>query len=104
MKTIFRFASLLAAAVMLFASCGETGTGTENPTPDGPATKGELILDVDNLINQRKLGILEFIFNVLLYDFRIFTDKFNIQHDLILLLNIYDDYITLVLKIQHLFA
>ena len=52
MKTIFRFASLLAAAVMLFASCGETGTGTENPTPDGPATKGELTLDVDNLIIQ----------------------------------------------------
>lgn len=58
MKTIFRFASLLAAAVMLFASCGgtETGTGTgtggDDITPGGSTTKSELTLDVDNLIIQ----------------------------------------------------
>ena len=56
MKTIFRFASLLAAAVMLFASCGGnttgTGTGEDDITPGGSTTKGELTLDVDNLIIQ----------------------------------------------------
>ena len=56
MKNIFRFASLLAAAVMLFASCGGsttgTGTGEEDITPGGSTTKGKLTLDVDNLIIQ----------------------------------------------------
>ena len=58
MKNIFRFASLLASAVMLFASCEGTGTGTgtgtggDDITPGGSTTKGELTLDVDNLIIQ----------------------------------------------------
>ena len=60
MKTIFRFASLLASAVMLFASCegADTGTGTgtgtggDDITPGGSTTKGKLTLDVDNLIIQ----------------------------------------------------
>ena len=58
MKTIFRFASLLASAVMLFASCEGTGTGTgtgtgeDDITPGGSTAKGELTLDVDNLIIQ----------------------------------------------------
>ena len=59
MKTVFRFASLLSAAVMLFASCGETGNGdgTGNngdgpgPAPDTPSN-GTLTLDVDRLIIQ----------------------------------------------------
>ena len=56
MKTMFRFASLLASAVMLFASCGGsttgTGTGEEDITPGGSTTEGKLTLDVDNLIIQ----------------------------------------------------
>ena len=54
MKAIFRFASLLSAAVMLFASC-------EGTTPEGPDTSGgnntgntsgELVLSVDKQIIQ----------------------------------------------------
>lgn len=56
MKTIFRFASLLSAAVMLFASCGDPGNGPDTPdtpdTPDVPVTGGTLTLDVDKLIIQ----------------------------------------------------
>jgi len=47
MKNVFRFASLLAAAVMLFASCGET-----QDDGNGPVPSGELTLEVDNQIIQ----------------------------------------------------
>lgn len=54
MKAIFRFASLLSAAVMLFASC--EGTTPEGPdTPGGNNTgntSGELVLSVDKQIIQ----------------------------------------------------
>lgn len=58
MKGIFRFASLLSAAVMLFASCEGSGTGIEpGPEPgpgDNPETPvdGKLTLEVDKLIIQ----------------------------------------------------
>lgn len=58
MKLAFRFASLLSAAVMLFASCEGTGTGIEpGPEPgpgDNPETPvdGKLTLEVDKLIIQ----------------------------------------------------
>lgn len=56
MKTIFRFASLLSAAVMLFASCGGNSTGSQDGpddiNPGGSTAQGELTLDVDNLIIQ----------------------------------------------------
>lgn len=54
MKNVFRFASLLSAAVMLFASCGGTNTtGGETPDePDVPVTGGTLTLEVDNQIIQ----------------------------------------------------
>lgn len=48
MKNVFRFASLLAAAVMLFASCGDpdSGQGGDDPVIE----EGDLVLDVDKLI------------------------------------------------------
>lgn len=54
MKNVLRLASLLGAAVMLFASCGETGTATGGETPDNPdvPVNGELTLEVDKLIIQ----------------------------------------------------
>lgn len=56
MKTIFRFASLLSAAVMLFASCGGNSTGSQDGpddiNPGGSTAQGELTLEVDNLIIQ----------------------------------------------------
>ena len=56
MKTMFRFASLLASAVMLFASCGGNSTGSQDGpddiNPGGSTAQGELTLDVDNLIIQ----------------------------------------------------
>lgn len=53
MKNVFRFASLLSAAVMLFASCEGPVDSPDTPdTPDTPVTEGELTLDVDKLIIQ----------------------------------------------------
>ena len=56
MKTIFRFASLLSAAVMLFASCEgpvDTPDTPDTPdVPDTPVTEGKLTLEVDKLIIQ----------------------------------------------------
>lgn len=58
MKYAFRFASLLSAAVMLFASCEGNGTGTEPGPEPGPGDNpeapldGKLTLDVDKLIIQ----------------------------------------------------
>ena len=55
MKTIFRFASLLSAAVMLFASCEGPVDGPVTPPndePDVPETEGTLTLEVDKLIIQ----------------------------------------------------
>ena len=57
MKAISRFASLLSAAVMLFASCGGpgagTGTGGDELDPDGGITGNEeLTLEVDKQIIQ----------------------------------------------------
>ncbi len=53
---MFRFASLLSAAVMLFASCEgpvDTPDTPDTPgTPDTPVTEGKLTLDVDKLIIQ----------------------------------------------------
>ena len=53
MKKLFRYASLLAAAVMLLASCGGTGStggnNEDNKIPDEPVN-GELTLEVDKLI------------------------------------------------------
>ena len=51
MKKIFRYASLLSAAVMLFASCGEKPINDDDP-PVGPEIPedSELILEVDKLI------------------------------------------------------
>ena len=57
MKTIFRFASLLSAAVMLFASCEGPVDGPVTPPndePDVPETEGTLTLEVDKLIIQSK--------------------------------------------------
>lgn len=56
MKNVFRFASLLSAAVMLFASCEgpvDTPDTPDTPdVPDQPVTEGKLTLDVDKLIIQ----------------------------------------------------
>ena len=54
MNRIFKFTSLLATAVMFFASCGGDGTGTggDDITPGGSTTEGVLTLDVDNQIIQ----------------------------------------------------
>ena len=48
MKNIFRYASLLTAAVMLFASCGDpdSGQGGDDPVIE----EGDLVIDVDKLI------------------------------------------------------
>lgn len=52
MNRIYRYASLLMAAVMLFASCGDNGTNTSGgDEPDVPVG-GTLTLDVDKLIIQ----------------------------------------------------
>lgn len=50
MKKFFRTASLLMAAVMLFASCGGNDTPGDEPLPDEPIGEGELTLEVDKLI------------------------------------------------------
>lgn len=55
MKKIFRFASLLSAAVMLFASCEGPVDGPVTPPndePEVPETEGTLTLEVDKLIIQ----------------------------------------------------
>ena len=59
MNRFFKLASLLSAAVMLFAACGETGDGTGNDdiTPGGgSAENNELTLEVDNQIIQAGVG------------------------------------------------
>lgn len=55
MKGIFRYASLLSAAVMLFASCEGPVDGPVTPPNDEPGvpeTEGTLTLEVDKLIIQ----------------------------------------------------
>ena len=55
MKNVFRFASLLSAAVMLFASCEGPVDGPVTPPDDEPGvpeTEGTLTLEVDKLIIQ----------------------------------------------------
>ena len=49
MKKIFRYASLLAAAVMLFASCGDPDSG-QIGGDEPEIEEGDLVIDVDKLI------------------------------------------------------
>lgn len=51
MRNMFRSASLLCAAVMLFASCGGNDGGGDSPAPDR-----KLTLEVDNQIIQAGVG------------------------------------------------
>ena len=44
-----------------------------------------LSVQLDDFIDQGQLGILEFLFDVFLDDVRVLTDKFDVQHDYLLL-------------------